>query len=464
MKWKIIALFQLFLFFGTSCKQSIEPYAVLPSASQLAWHELEYYMFIHFGPNTFTDVEWGHGDEDPKVFNPSQLNCKQWAATAKQAGMKGIIITAKHHDGFCLWPSAYSTHTVRESLWKEGEGDVLKELAEACAEEGLLMGVYLSPWDRNHPHYGSEQYNQTFANMLTEVLSNYGPLFEVWFDGANGEGPNGKTQVYNWPLFHQTVYAHQPEAIIFSDGGPGCRWVGNENGFAGTTNWATLNADKVYPGYPDFHELTEGHEDGTHWVPAECDVSIRPGWFYSPGTDDKVKSLEHLMEIYFASVGRGANLLLNVPVDRRGLIHSQDSLRLMEFKQERDKTFANEIDKPSRTRASSEMGANSVAHLFDNDLQRVWAASSNASNIVLEYDEPVEFSKLVLQEGIAYGQRVKSFAVDVWHDGAFQEITKQSTIGYKRILVFEELRTDKIRIRILESKAPAVLAEIKLFR
>jgi alpha-L-fucosidase len=443
----------------------IAPYGATPTKAQLDWHAMEYYMFIHFGPNTFTNKEWGHGDEDPEVFNPTALDCRQWAATAKQAGMKGIIITAKHHDGFCLWPSQFSTHTVRESKWMNGEGDVLKLLSEACREFGLKFGVYLSPWDRNHPDYGTAEYNLVFVNMLEEVLGNYGEVFEQWFDGANGEGPNGKRQEYDWPLFNSTVYRLQPQAVIFSDGGPGCRWVGNEKGFAGETNWCTLNADSVYPGYPDYHELIEGHEDGTHWVPAECDVSIRPGWFYSPDTDNEVKTLEQLREIYFASVGRGANLLLNVPVDRRGLIPAEDSTRLMELRTEIDKTFRYKIKAPSRIRTSSSLRNFPSGNLTDEDPRSVWAASSNESWIELEYVEPIRFNMLVLKEGIVYGQRVKSFAVEVWKDGGYHEIEKQSTIGYKRILEFDEaIETNKVRIKILESKAPLVLADISLYQ
>ncbi|MBX2966217.1 MAG: alpha-L-fucosidase [Cyclobacteriaceae bacterium] len=454
------------LIFLASCVASPtqpEPYGATPTQSQLTWHELEYYMFIHFGPNTFTNVEWGLGNEDPQIFNPTQLDCRQWAATARQAGMKGIIITAKHHDGFCLWPSTYSTHTVRESAWKNGEGDVLKELSEACREYGLKFGVYLSPWDRNHPEYGTPQYNEVFVNTLEEVLTNYGEIFEQWFDGANGEGSNGKKQEYDWQLFNNTVYKHQPNAIIFSDAGPGCRWVGNENGFVGLTNWNTLNIENLYPGFPDYHELTEGHEDGTHWVPGECDVSIRPGWFYSPDTDDKVKSVEQLREIYFSSIGRGANLLLNVPVDRRGLIPAGDSLRLMEFRQEIENTFKNKLDKPSRITASSQLKNYPVENLLDEELSTLWAATENQSWVVLEYDEAVTFNLLVLQEGIAYGQRIKEFAVEVWDDNAYREIARQTTIGYKRILELDETTTTKIRISILNSKAPAVLAGVGVY-
>ncbi|MFH1943331.1 MAG: alpha-L-fucosidase, partial [bacterium] len=256
------------------------PYGPIPSPCQLTWHELEYCAFIHFNMNTFTDREWGDGTEDPEQFKPTELDCRQWARVCKEAGMKGIILTAKHHDGFCLWPSKFTEHTVKNSPWREGKGDVLRELSEACREFGLKFGVYLSPWDRREPSYGdSPRYNQHFKNQLTEVLTQYGDIFEVWFDGACGEGPNGKRQVYDWPGFIDVVRKHQPGAVIFSDGGPDVRWVGNENGFANPTNWSLLRRDEVYPGYPDYHELTSGHADGTHWVPAECDVSIRPSWY-----------------------------------------------------------------------------------------------------------------------------------------------------------------------------------------
>jgi hypothetical protein len=283
-----------------------EPYGAVPTEHQLKWQQMEYYVFVHFGPNTFIDVEWGNGKEDPYVFNPSDMDCRQWAATAKAAGMKGIIITAKHHDGFCLWPSQYSTHTVRESSWREGKGDVLKELSDACREYGLAFGVYLSPWDQNHPSYGSLEYNQVFANTLTEVLTGYGPVFEQWFDGANGEAHKGERQIYDWDLFHNTVYTHQPQAVIFSDVGPGYRWMGNERGVAGETNWSRLDIEGFEPGLgaPPADTLAAGNIYGRAWVPAETDVSICRGWFYSPNTDDKIKSVSKLMDIYHTSIGR----------------------------------------------------------------------------------------------------------------------------------------------------------------
>ncbi|MBK6931786.1 MAG: alpha-L-fucosidase [Saprospirales bacterium] len=306
---------------------------VKPSAAQLAWHDTEFYLFFHFGPNTFTNLEWGHGTEAEDLFNPSGLDADQWCRVAKQAGARGVVITAKHHDGFCLWPSAYSTHTVRESPWKNGKGDVLRELSDACRRHGLKFGVYLSPWDRNHPEYGTPTYNDVYANTLTELLTGYGELFEVWWDGANAEGPNGKKQAYDFRRFEKLVAQYQPNAIIFSDIGPGCRWAGNEQGTVNETNWCTLDTAGFGRGAtgPPADTLQRGNANGAHWIPAECDVSIRPGWFYHPEEDDRVKTPDQLFDIYLKSVGRGANLILNVPPDRRGRIHPRDSAALAGF-------------------------------------------------------------------------------------------------------------------------------------
>lgn len=466
------ALF-IFLLLGamqSQAQQDIKPYGALPSAAQLKWQQLEYYMFIHFGPNTFTDKEWGHGDEDPKVFNPTQLDARQWARTAKAAGMKGIIITAKHHDGFCLWPSEYSKHTVRESAWKDGKGDVLKELSAACKEFGLLFGVYLSPWDRNHPAYGTPEYNQVFANQLKEVHTKYGDVFEQWFDGANGEGPNGKKQVYDWPLFEGTVKKYHPNVIFFSDNGPGCRWIGNENGFAGETNWSTLNRDEFHPGMGGIQEiLNKGQEDGTHWVPGEADVSIRPGWFFSPSTNDKVKTLPWLLDIYYKSVGRNANLLLNVPVDRRGLIHKNDSLRLMELKKVLDESFKTNLATRARTTVTNtrtNSSLSSAVHLTDNNPNTYWATNDGQlqGTITLSFERPVTFNRLQIQEYIALGQRVKSFRVSVLEGGKYREIANETTIGYKRILRLPTTTSAGVRIELLDAKACPVISEVKLFK
>jgi alpha-L-fucosidase len=454
--------------FNMAMAQEIKPYGALPSKAQVAWNDLEYYMFIHFGPNTFTNKEWGHGDEDPKVFNPTHVDARQWARTAKLAGMKGIVLTAKHHDGFCLWPSKYSTHTVRESAWKDGKGDILAELSAACKEYGLKFGVYLSPWDRNHPEYGTATYNQVFANTLNEVLSNYGPVFEQWFDGANG---GNIKQPYDWKLFHSVVYKNQPNAVIFSDVGPGCRWVGNENGIAGTTNWSTLNVKGFAPGAdgPPAKSLNEGNEDGEQWIPAECDVSIRPGWFYSPDTDDKVKSVSSLLDIYYGSVGRNGNLILNVPVDRDGVIHPNDSTRLMELRKVLDASFKDNLAKKAVVTATNTRTGNAavkVSHLNDGTNATYWATTDNAKNtvITLTYKKPVTFNRLVLQEYIALGQRVQNFSVEILENGQMKEIAKETTIGHKRILRLPDYTTTQVRINILAAKAAPVISEVQLYK
>jgi alpha-L-fucosidase len=283
---------------------------VTPHPRQLAWQEMELHAFVHFGMNTFTNREWGDGTEDPKLFNPTQFDARQWMRALKAAGMKQVVVTAKHHDGFCLWPSKYTEHSVKNSPWRDGKGDIVREVAEACRAEGLKLGIYLSPWDRHEPSYGdSPRYNEHYKNQLTELLTNYGPIYEVWFDGACGEGPSGKKQVYDWDGYVEVVRRLQPEAVIFSDAGPDVRWVGNEDGLASATNWSMLRRDEFSPGTSDYKLLGEGQEDGTHWVPCECDVSIRPGWFYHPDQDDQVKSLAQLLDIYYRSVGQNAVLL-----------------------------------------------------------------------------------------------------------------------------------------------------------
>lgn len=448
-------------------QQAPAPYGALPSKHQLAWHDLEYYMFIHFGPNTFTDKEWGHGDEDPKIFNPKKLDARQWARTAKAAGMKAIIITAKHHDGFCLWPSKFSTHTVRESPWKDGKGDVLKELSAACKEYGLKFGVYLSPWDRNHPDYGTPRYNEIFTNTLDEVLSSYGPVFEQWFDGANG---GDKKQPYDWKKFNAAVYKNQPQAIIFSDIGPGTRWMGNERGVGGETNWSTLNTTGFGPGSeaPTTDVLNSGNENGENWVPAEVDVSIRPGWFYSASTDDKVKSVSQLMSIYHTSIGRNSNLLLNVPVNRDGLIHPTDSARLMEFKNAIDLSYKNDLAKGKKVITSDLRSTEkrfSPQNLTDGNARTYWAAKDGvkSASLVIDFGKSTELNRVVLQEYIALGQRVKSFSIEYWNGKDFEQLDQQTTIGYKRILAFPAVKTSKIRVKILDANACPVLSSVQAY-
>ncbi len=422
----------------------------LPSKSQLAWHEMEFYLFVHFGPNTFTDKEWGHGDEPEDIFNPTLLDCKQWAKVAKQAGAKGIIITAKHHDGFCLWPSKYSTHTVRESKWRNGKGDVLKELSQACKEYGLKFGVYISPWDRNHPKYGTPEYNDVFVNMMKEIFTNYGPIWELWWDGANGEGPNGKKQVYDWDRFKKTVKTLSPNTVVFSDVGPHIRWVGNENGIAGKTNWNYLDTVGFTPGAgaPSTDILNSGNMLGKTWIPAECDVSIRPGWFWHENENDKVKTPEQLFDLFLKSVGRGANLLLNVPPDRRGKIHPNDSSSLIGFKKLLDNNFGKTLINEKGTHLSFSHH-DSIIVSADKRTVEIKDYKQNACKI--DFKEARYINTVVIRENLKYGQRVKSFVIQLLDERNQSHYMQGTTIGFQRILTFPKMKTAFIAIRFLDS-------------
>ncbi len=452
---------------------SATPQFPVPTAEQIAWHETEFYLFFHFGPNTFTNLEWGHGTEPEDVFNPAALDCDQWCRVAKQAGAKGVIITAKHHDGFCLWPSNYSKHTVRESKWRHGKGDVLRELSEACRRNGLKFGVYLSPWDRNHPKYGTPEYNDVYVNTLTELLTSYGDLFEIWWDGANGEGPNGKKQVYDFHRFEKVAARLQPEAVIFSDLGPGCRWAGNERGLIESeTNWCTLDTAGFQRGNgaPPTDTLNRGNETGALWIPAECDVSIRPGWFYHPEEDSQVKTPDQLFEIYLKSVGRGANLILNVPPDRNGRIHAQDSTALIAFGKKLKGAFGKNLAAKS-TMAAEGASCNFYAPvdqsaLLDNDISTGCSLSPCGTTLplIISFKSPTAFNALLLKELIVKGQRIKEFKVEVWKSGKWQEIAHSNTIGARKILTFPLVKTRKVRITVLAAKAAPMLGEIGVFR
>lgn len=466
------------LFVAFSCKQAIppEPVGALPTEAQLQWHDMNFYAFVHFNMNTFTGNEWGFGDTSPETFNPTGLDCRQWARVCKEAGMKGIIITAKHHDGFCLWPSAYTEYSVKNSKWKDGKGDVVRELSDACKEYGLKFGVYLSPWDRNHAQYGTPEYIEYFRNQLRELLTNYGDIFEVWFDGANGGtgyygGANenrkvDKTTYYDWANTYKIVYELQPQAIIFSDGGPGCRWVGNEHGTAYETNWNTLNRNDFAPGVANIDDLHYGQEDGTHWVPAEVDVSIRPGWYYHPYQDHQVKTLPHLLDIYYNSIGRGANLLLNFPVDNRGLIHEQDAAQVLKLGEQLKQDFANDLAKGKKIASSSVRGSNfKAANLTDGNQETYWSTpdSVRTASVEIDFGQETAFNRLLVQEYIALGQRVRKFSVEIMNDGEWQNIANETTIGYKRILRLPTVVTTKLRLTIEDSKACPALSNIEIY-
>jgi len=439
------------------------PVGPVPTEAQIQWQRNEYVAFVHFGPNTFTGQEWGHGTEDPKMFNPTAFDANQWAKTFKDAGMTAVIITAKHHDGFCLWPSKYSTHTVAQSPFKR---DVLKELSDACKKYGLGFGVYLSPWDRNHPKYGTDEYNQIFANTLTEVLTSYGKVTDVWFDGANGEGPNGRRQVYDWPLFNGTVFKHQPDAIIFSDAGPGCRWVGNEDGYAGETSWSTITKADFAPGKADTKILNMGDPTGKDWVPSESDVSIRPGWFWKEEQNKDVKSVDKLMDIWYGSVGRNSHLLLNVPPDKRGLIHEIDAQRLLDFKKRRDEIFKTNLAHKVKVTASSTRSARwTAAKIVDGDWESYWAApeANLQAEIVLDFEKETRADHIVIQEQIRYGQRIKQFSVHGKVGEDWIELTKGTTVGYKRILKFAPVDVTAIKVKIEDAKASPTLNNVAVY-
>lgn len=456
-----------------------EPILPVPEPKQVEWQQMETYAFIHFGLNTFNDREWGYGDTDPKTFNPTNLDCEQWAQTLVKAGMKGVILTAKHHDGFCLWPFEGTDYSVKNSPWKNGQGNVVKELSEACKKYGLKFAVYLSPWDRHQANYGTPEYLPYFYAQLHDLLTNYGPVFEVWFDGANGgDGWYGgakdirtidRKNYYNYPRIYEMLDSIQPQAIIFSDGGPGCRWVGNEKGFAGATNWSFLRKGEVHPGYDKSYELQYGHPDGNQWVPAECDVSIRPGWFYHPEEDDRVKSPDQLVDLYYRSVGHNATLLLNFPVDRRGLIHPVDSANAVRFHEMIQQQLKTNLVAGMTPKVSNERGGDFVASaLTDDNFDTYWATEDGVTTADIEFsfDTPTRMNRMMLQEYIPLGQRVKAFVVEyldkeTWLPVKLNEET--TTIGYKRLLRFETVETKGIRIRITDARGPLCLSSVGVY-
>ena len=426
---------------------------------------MEFYLFVHFGPNTFTDLEWGKGTEPEDVFNPTQLDCGQWCRIAKAAGAKGIIITAKHHDGFCLWPSKYSAHTVAQSKWKDGKGDVLRELSDACKEYGLKMGVYLSPWDRNHPKYGTAEYNDVFVNMMKEVVRNYGPFFEFWWDGANGEGPNGKKQVYDWHRFEQTMRSIAPNTVVFSDIGPDIRWVGNEKGIAGDPNWNFLDTAGFTrgEGAPPTDTLNHGNVHGKNWIPAECDVSIRPGWFYHPEEDDKVKTPEELFQLYLKSVGRGANLLLNVPPDRRGLINEHDSAALIGFKKLRDASFTKNVLQEGAITYNAKDTLDFKSILIDNnDSTFIHLPNGNALGIKAWFTSTQKINCIELQEPVYLGQKINGFTIALEKKGKIINEIHGTTVGRKRIITFPATDVDGFYVAF-DSTTLILLSEVSAY-
>ena len=404
----------------------------VPSASQLAWQQDELAIFIHFGVNTFTNREWGDGKEDPAIFNPTRLDANQWAQATREAGFKAMVLTAKHHDGFCLWPTKTTRHSVASSPFRGGNGDVVREFVDACRAAGLKVGLYCSPWDRNHPAYGdSPRYNDIFCDQLTELLTQYGPIHEVWFDGANGEGPNGKKQEYDWPRFWAHVRTLQPDAVMFSDAGPDIRWIGNERGVAGDTNWSTVNPAVVQvPGMSGdavMKMLQDGDPNGAVWRPGETDVSIRPGWFYHPAEDARVKTVDQLVELYFTSVGRNSKLLLNVPPTPEGLLHNVDVERLKGMRQRLNEIFGRNLT---------------------DDLRYFRPATRPLYTVTLA--SPVPVSILEVRENISRGQVVARHSIHGVSGGNSITLARGTTIGYKRLYRIPAVTVSQLSLSIDE--------------
>ena len=410
-----------------------------PSREQLAWQGDELAMFLHFGVNTFTNREWGDGKESPSIFAPNDLDARQWARVAREAGVRVLILTAKHHDGFCLWPTRTTEHSVASSPWRGGQGDVVRELVDACRAEGLGAGLYLSPWDRHELSYGdSPRYNDFYCEQLTELLTLYGPLREIWFDGANGEGPNGRQQQYDWPRVWRIVRQHQPHAVIFSDAGPDVRWIGNERGLAADTNWSTVNPSVVpFPGASGdavLEMLQHGDPSGTVWRPGETDVSIRRGWFYHPEEDGRVKTGEDLVDLYFTSVGRNSKLLLNVPPTPAGRLHERDIASLATMRRRLTSLFADDLTAKR---------------------PRHWhVTGSRTATLEIDLGQARVISIADLREDVREGQLVARYSLAASDGGGWRPLTEGTTIGFRKLDRFPAASVRHVRLTVEALGAP----------
>ena len=460
---------------GSSCDNTPAPEAILPvpTEAQVNWQKLEEYAFVHFGLNTFNDLEWGYGNTPASTFNPTDLDTDQWVDVIKQAGLKGVILTAKHHDGFCLWPTKTTDYNISQSPWKDGKGDMVGELAESCRKAGLKFGIYLSPWDRNHPEYGREGYQKVFHEQINELVNNYGPIFEYWFDGANGGtgwygGANEARSInpkeyYKYEEAGKIIRENNPDIMIFGGTDGTIRWIGNESGYAGETNWSTFDSSREdFPG-------NEGVKDGNEWLTGETDVSIRPGWFYHHREDHQVRSVGNLINIYYQSVGRNSTLLLNFPVALNGKIHPTDSTNVVEWRKAINNELKTNLLKDVKVSASDTRGSKfKPTKTIDNDYDTYWATSDEESTGTLTYDfiEPVLINRLLVQEYIPLGQRVSEFNIEYEIHGEWHPIEtsdKMTTIGYKRIIRFDTVEASAIRINFTESKGPLCINNVEAF-
>lgn len=459
---------------------------VVPSERQLKWQELEFYAFMHFGVNTFSNSEWGSGYESPEIFEPTKLDARQWVRTIKTAGMRAMILTCKHHDGFCLWPSAYTDHSVKFSPWKGGKGDVVKEAADACREYGIKFGVYLSPWDKHDPRYGEgEAYNKYFKNQLTELLTHYGDIFCVWFDGACGEGKKGKKQEYDWEGYYEIIRELQPDAVI-SICGPDVRWCGNEAGVCRKSEWS------VVPYYYSSHEVVAAKsqkQDGKVpkkisattldigsrkaiknagrliWYPAEVDVSIRKGWFYHASDDIGVKPLSKLLDIYYSSVGANAAFLLNIPPTKEGLIHERDADMLAALGAQLSIDFNENLAEDSVMTASGCLDEAHSAQMALGGKDDYWHSGMNPEEpwLMIDLGDDYDINKVVLGEHIRTGQQIESFKLYAEIEGKWKQLAEGTVIGYKRICRFNEMRMRRIKLVIESTRCFATISKFEAY-
>ncbi len=459
-------------------------YGALPSPRQQDWQRLETYAFLHFTVNTFTNKEWGYGDEDPNVFHPTAFDADAIVRPLKAAGMKAVILTCKHHDGFCLWPTKTTEHCIRNSQWRNGKGDVVADISAAAHRAGLAFGVYVSPWDRANPLYATPAYIPVYREQIKELLTNYGPIFEVWFDGANGgDGYYGgarekriidKDHYYDWPTTFKIIRDLQPGAVTFCPGGD-IRWVGNEKGIAGDPCWSTFALpssfaqDEHASAEGSLKELMTGVRNGPQWMPAECDVSIRPGWFWHEDENAQVKTPDQLVELYFDSVGRGASLLLNVPPNRSGLLEDTDIRSLAAFRSTLNRMFAVDVARGATLKASNVRGPSSrfkAQNLIDQSPATYWATDDavRTADLVIELKQPCQIAIVRLRETISLGQRIRQFSLDTWQDGAWIQVAKETSIGACRLIRLPAQKpTSRLRLRILAADASIALSELSLF-